>query len=175
MYTKEQLADLILHDAEVFNEYRRGVTEEIDLSESDFSNATLSEVDFTGCDLTGSSFADTNLSLVNFTDTNLESVDFTRANIVECDFSGALLNGTNFNFAVANYCNFSDADMAGCVLTEADLSDSDLGGCDNLTACRFDETTVWPSQDSLPEDFDTTCSKDLSSLSDEDDNISEDY
>ena len=69
----------------------------------------------------------------------------------------------------------SDADMAGCVLTEADLSDSDLGGCDNLTACRFDETTVWPSQDYLPEDFDTTCSKDLSSLSDEDDNISEDY
>jgi len=175
MYSKDQLCEMILHDSEKFNQYRAKAGGEIDLTEIDFSNATVENIDFTGCDLAGTNFADTTLSLVNFTDTNLESADFTRANVVECDFSGSLLNGTNFNFAILNYCNFNEADMVGCVLTEADLTDSDLSACENLTACRFDDTTIWPDNDMLPEDFDTTSTKDLSSLDDEDDVVQEDY
>ena len=95
MYTKDQLAEMILHDYEAFNSYRSKSDEEIDLTEMDFANSTLENIDFTNCDLSGSTFADTTLSLINFTDANLESVDFTRSNVVECDFSGSLLNGTN--------------------------------------------------------------------------------
>ncbi len=175
MYTKDQLSEMILHDYETFNTFRAKSDEEIDLTEIDFSNATIEKVDFTNCDLSGSSFADTTLSLLNFTDANLESVDFTRANVVECDFSGSLLNGTNFNFSILNYCNFTDADMVGCVLTEADLTDSDLSACENLTACRFDETTIWPDIDMLPEDFDTTSTHDLSALRDDDEPQREEY
>ena len=86
MYSKEQLSEMILHDYEKFNSYRAKSDDEIDLTEMDFSNATIENVDFTNCDLSGTTFADTTLSLINFTDANLESVDFTRANIVECDF-----------------------------------------------------------------------------------------
>ena len=175
MYSKDQLSEMILHDYESFNSFRAKSDEEIDLTEMDFSNATLENIDFTNCDLSGSTFADTTLSLVNFTDANLESVDFTRANVVECDFSGALLNGTNFNFAILNYCNFTDADMVGCVLTEADLTDSDLTACENLTASRFDDTTIWPDNDMLPEEFDTSSTRDLSALQDEEDSVNEDY
>ena len=40
---------------------------------------------------------------------------------------------------------------------------------ENLSACRFDEETVWPDNEYLPEDFDSKYSSDLSSLQDEDD------
>ncbi len=59
--------------------------------------------------------------------------------------------------------------MAGGVFLESDLTNSDFAGAFNLNACRFDEETVWPDLDMLPEDFDPTYSDDLSSLKDEDD------
>ena len=175
MYSKEQLIDLILHNPEKFNTTVDKSDDEIDLTESDFSNASLENINFSRCDLAGSTYSDTTLSLITFVDANLESVDFVRANIVECDFSGALLNGTNFSSAVVNYCNFSDSDMVGCVFTETDLTDSDLSASENLSACRFDEETIWPGNDLLPEDFDTTCHKDLSALDDEEAPYESDY
>ena len=44
-----------------------------------------------------------------------------------------------------------------------------------MDAVRFDESTIWPETDMLPEDFDTTYTKDLSSLEDDDEGGSEDY
>lgn len=175
MYSKDQLAEMILHDYESFNSFRKKSDDEIDLTEMDFSNATIENVDFTNCDLSGSNFADTTLSLVNFTDANLESVTFVNSNIVECDFTGSLLNGTNFNYATINYCNFTDADMVGCNLTEADLTDSDLSGCENLMASRFDDTTIWPDVYALPEGFDSTSTRDLSALEDDEEPIDDSY
>ena len=175
MYTKDQLSDMILHDVDAFNSFRAKSDEEVDLTELDFSNATLESVDFTNCDLSGSTFADTTLSLVNFTDANLESVDFTRANVVECSFSESVLNGTDFSYSKVDYCNFSDADLAGAIFQGADLTNSDLSMAENLSACRFDEETVWPDNEYLPEDFDSKYSSDLSSLQDEDDYRQSDY
>ena len=59
--------------------------------------------------------------------------------------------------------------MAGTVLQESDLTDSDLSTSYNLNACRFDDGTIWPDDDMLPEDFDGLYSSDLSSLKDDDD------
>ena len=70
---------------------------------------------------------------------------------------------------------FNDADMAGCVFEESDLSNSDFSASLNMGACRFDDETVWPDNDMLPEDFDSTYSDDLSSLKDDDDSIPSDY
>ena len=70
--------------------------------------------------------------------------------------------------------NFSDADMAGANFSESDLSDSDFSTSENLDSCRFDESTVWPDSDKLPEDFDCTYNYDLSSLREEDDNTNND-
>ena len=70
---------------------------------------------------------------------------------------------------------FLDADMAGANFSEADLSDSDLSTSENLDSCRFDESTIWPDLDKLPEDFDSTYNYDLSTLRDDEENGNEDY
>ncbi len=54
-------------------------------------------------------------------------------------------------------------------MLETTFDSTDLSSTVNLQASRFDETTIWPDDEYLPEDFDTTASKDLSSLQDEDD------
>ncbi|MBR1753867.1 pentapeptide repeat-containing protein [bacterium] len=175
-YSKEELFDLIINSPEKFNEWKKTQTEEVDLSELDFSSQTLENVDLENADLNGSSFADCHLTEINFKNTDSTSVDFTRAVLVECDFSDSLLTGADFSYASANYCNFSEADVAGLVFQETNLENSDLSSSINLNACRFDEDTVWPDQDLLPEDFDGKYSDDLSSLKDNDDeNQVEDY
>lgn len=175
-YTKEELFDLITNSPEEFNEWKKNQEEEIDLSEVDFSSLTLEKIDFENVDLNGSSFADSHLTEVNFKNTDSNSVDFTRAVLIECDFSDSLLTGADFSYSQANYCNFSETDMAGVIFQESNLENSDLSEAINLNACRFDEDTIWPEQDQLPENFDGKYSEDLSSLKDnEDDSSNSDY
>lgn len=173
-YTKEELHELIKKSPQKFNDWKKS-QEDIDLSEMDFSYLTLSDIDFSGIDLNSSSFADSHLSSINFSGADLTSVEFTRATIFESDFTEALLTGSDYSYATINYCNFTDADMAGGVFLESDLSNSDFSGAYNLSACRFDEETIWPEPEMLPEDFDTTYNDDLSALKDEEEEGSEDY
>lgn len=173
-YTKEELYELIKKSPQEFNDWKVA-QEKIDLSEMDFSYLTLSDVDFSDVDLNGSSFADSHLTSVKFISADLTAAEFTRATVLESDFSEALSTGADYSYAKVNYCNFTDADMAGCIFQESDLTNSDFAGSYNLTACRFDEETVWPEQEMLPEDFDATYNDDLSSLKDEDDSSVGDY
>lgn len=173
-YTKEELYNLIKKSPQEFNDWK-STQDEVDLSETNFSYSNLSDVDFSGVDLNSSSFADSHLTSVNFNNADLTSVEFTRATIEECDFTEALLTGVDYSYAKVNYCNFTDADMAGGIFQESDLSNSDFAGSYNLNACRFDEETIWPEIDMLPEDFDSTYSADLSLLKDDEDEDSESY
>lgn len=175
MLSKEELINLISTDVEAFNAEIKKTKGGIDLSETDFSNIELEGVEFFNVDLTSSSFADSHLTEVKFDACDLTSVDFTRANIVECSFSESVLNGTDFSYSKVDYCNFSDADLAGAIFQGADLTDSDLSMSENLSACRFDEETIWPDNEYLPEDFDSKYSSDLSSLQDDDDYQQSDY
>ena len=169
MLSKEELVNLLLKDVEEFNKVISG--QAVDLSETDFSGITLEGVVFVNVDLTSSSFSDSHLVDVKFLGCDMTSVDFNRANLAECLFNESLLNGTDFSYAIVDYCNFSDADLAGAILREADFSNSDFTSCENLSASRFDDTTIWPDNEYLPEDFDSSYSDDLSSLKDDD----EDY
>jgi len=171
MYSKEELSELIIKNPDEFNNYRKTIGQGIDLTELDFSNLTLEGIDFSNSELAGTSFVDTHLSNVSFVSSDLNATDFTRANIVECDFTEGVLNGTDFSYATVNYCNFTDADMAGCIVKEADLSDSDFTASLNLPATRADETTIWPDNDLLPDDFDTNYAKEDSE--EEDSSISD--
>jgi uncharacterized protein YjbI with pentapeptide repeats len=175
MLTKEELAELLTENVETFNEEIKNVKGGADLSETDFSNINVEGAVFYNADLTSSSFADSRLTNVTFDGCDLTSVDFTRANLVECSFTESVLNGTDFSYASVEYGNFSDADMAGAIFQSADLTNSDFTTSENLSACRFDEDTVWPDNEYLPEDFDTSYSSDLSSLRDEDDYEQSDY
>lgn len=173
MLSKEEIANLLTSDVEEFNKAIKG--QAVDLTETDFSGISVEGAIFDNVDLTSSSFADAQLTEVRFAGCDLTSVDFTRSNLVECAFNESLLNGTDFSYATVDYCNFADADLAGAIFNEADLSNSDFSSSENLSASRFDDTTVWPDSDNLPEDFDSTYSDDLSSLKDDDDYEQSDY
>lgn len=173
MLSKEELVNLLINDTEAFNtEIKNGIA---DLSETDFSGLTLEGAIFDNADLTSSSFADSQLTDVKFLGCDLTSVDFTRSTLTECLFNESVLNGTDFSYAKVDYCNFSDADLAGAIVREADLTNSDFSASENLNASRFDDTTIWPDNEYLPEDFDSSYSDDLSSLKDDDDYEPSDY
>jgi uncharacterized protein YjbI with pentapeptide repeats len=174
-YTKDELYNLIKQNPEEFNKWKSEQAS-VDLSELDFSSVTLNDIDFSDVDLNGSSFADAHLTAIKFVGSDLTAVEFTRATVLESDFSEAVLTGVDYSYAVINYCNFTDADVAGGVFQETNMENSDLAGVYNLNACRFDAETVWPDLIMLPEDFDSTCSDDLSLLRDDDDDTSiQDY
>lgn len=173
MLSKEELADLLINDTDSFNEEIKG--QDVDLSETDFSNKVIEGAVFNNIDLNSSSFADSQLTDVKFAGCDLTSVDFTRAKLIECNFSESILNGADFSYATVNYCGFPDADMAGAIVREADLSNSDFTMSENLNASRFDDTTIWPDSEYLPSDFDSSYSDDLSSLKDDEDYEPSDY
>ena len=173
MDSKEELVDLLINDTEAFNEAVKG--NYVDLSETDFSNIVLEGAIFDNVDLTSSSFAEAQMTDVKFVACDLTSVDFTRTKLIECAFNESTLNGADFSYSTVQYCGFPDADLAGTIFMEADLSNSDFTMSENLNASRFDDTTIWPDSEYLPEDFDSTYSDDLSSLKDEDDFEPSDY
>jgi uncharacterized protein YjbI with pentapeptide repeats len=102
---------------------------EWDLSDMDFTNATLqrarfddtnklSEVDFSGADLADTSFTGCDLTKVNFTNVNAPNVNFSGSNLSGIDFSESTLHGAIFD-SLANEetrlddVNFSGADLEG--------------------------------------------------------------
>ncbi len=167
MLSKEDLANLLISDVNAFNCEVDG--KPIDLSEMDFSSATIEGAVLDNVDLTSSSFADSHLIDVKFLGCDLTSVDFNRANLAECAFNESILNGTDFSYAKVDYCNFADADLAGAIMLDADFTNSDFSASENLNASRFDDSTIWPDNEYLPEDFDSSYADDLSSLKDDDD------
>ncbi len=169
MKTKDELITLLVENVEEFNNYVEENNNGIDLTEVDLSNITVTDAVFHNIDLSSTTFSDSHFTNVKFENCDLSSADFTRSNLEECSFNNSILNGTDFSYAVISYCNFNEADMAGAVLQESDLTDSDLSTSYNLNACRFDDGTIWPDDDMLPEDFDGLYSSDLSSLKDDDD------
>lgn len=173
-YTKEELYNLIKKSPQAFNEWK-ATQDEVDLSETNFTYLTLSDVDFSGVDLNSSSFADSHLTSINFSNADLTSVEFTRATVLESDFTDALMTGVDYSYATITFSNFTDADMAGGIFQETDLTNSDFAGSYNLNACRFDEETIWPEPDMLPEDFDSTYTADLSLLKDDEEELSQEY
>lgn len=175
MLSKEELIDLLNNDVDTFNKEIKASNGSVDFSETDFSGMNISGAEFFNLDLTSSSFADGNLTEVKFEGCDLTSVDFTRANIVESSFIESVLNGTDFSYSTVDYGNFSDSDLAGAIFQGADLTNSDFSASENLNACRFDEETIWPDNEYLPEDFDCKYSSDLSSLQDDDDYEHSDY
>ena len=169
MKTKDEIYNLIINDTAAYNEYKAEQSDDLELTELDFSGKDLYDVDFINAELVDSSFFEATLTKCSFTNCDLTSVDFSRAQLIECDFSDALLSGTNLSYASLDYCNFTEADLGGAVLLETAFESTDLSSAINLQASRFDETTVWPDDEYLPEDFDATAARDLSSLQDEED------
>ena len=175
MKTKDELVDLIVNSPEEFNEFVQDNSDGIDLSEVDFMNIEIKDINFTNIDFTSSSFSDSHLLNVKFIDCDLTSTDFARANVTECEFLNTVMNGADFSYSVVDYCNFNESDLAGAIFQETDLTNSDLTTSYNLNACRFDDGTIWPDNEYLPDDFEGMYSSDLSSLKEDEDETVSDY
>ncbi|MDO5437340.1 MAG: pentapeptide repeat-containing protein [bacterium] len=173
--SKDKWIHLILNNKGEYETHKSEAAGVIDLSEVELLSYEISDVNLNNIDFTGSTFAETQFTNVNFSDSDFTSCDFTRCRFVECDFTNTVLYGADFSYAEVHYCNFQDADMAGAILNEANLEESDLVLSENLSACRFDEGTIWPDSDKLPEDFDSSYSYDLSSLKDDEEEQNSDY
>lgn len=59
--------------------------------------------------------------------------------------------------------------------SETNLTSSDLTSSYNLHASRYDDETIWPDDEFLPQDFDVTSHNDLSALQDEEEVSIRDY
>lgn len=173
--SKDKWLDLLLNDKDGFEMHKSGATDVVDMSEIELASYEISDVSLDNMDFTGSSFAETQFTNVNFADSDFTSCDFTHCRFIECDFSNTVLYGADFSYSEVHYCNFQDADMAGAIMNEANLEDSDFALSQNLSACRFDDGTMWPDSDKLPEDFDSSYSYDLSSLKDDEEEQNSDY
>lgn len=167
MTTKDEAVKMILSN-------NKNLQDEInkfeDLSEIEIIAQEINDITFEDIDFSGSVFAESALTNVHFSNCDLTGIDFTRTTLTECEFSHCTLSNADFSYSTINFCSFSESDMAGAIFNEADLTDSDLSLSENLNACRFDDGTIWPDSDKLPEDFDATYNDDLSSLKDEEDN-----
>lgn len=167
---KEKLIKLIKSgDIDGANEILKGSSDIINFSETDLSGFDLSGLELVNIDFTGCDFSESTINCSNFSESDLSTANFSRSEILTTNFSNTVLNGTIFIGAKLNNCNFNDADLSGADFSEADLSDSDFSVAQNLSMCIFDNYTIWPDDENLPEEFDSSYHADLSSLSDGDD------
>lgn len=174
---KEDLLQLLKNGSiNEFNENRSyDESELLDLTELDLRGCEIKRANLSYCDLTGSDLSDMYLKSIKFDGSDLTSVDFTGSTLKSCFFSSSVLNGVKFKNTELMQCEFEEADFSGADLSSSDVSSCDLSATENLTECIFDESTVWPADDMLPEDFETTYQHDLSSLRDEEDDFATNY
>ncbi|MFM1722111.1 pentapeptide repeat-containing protein [Rhodococcus sp. PAM 2766] len=113
---------------------------EADLIEADLTSADLTGANLTGANLTGGA----DLFGANLTGANLAYADLTGA-----DLTGAILTGAILTSAILTGTNLTHADLTGADLTYADLTDAHLSDAHladaTLKACRYSDTTFWPS------------------------------
>lgn len=166
---KDDLFQLLRNSSiEEFNKERPfDESKSIDLTELDFRGCELKDANLSNCDLTGSDFSAMYLKNVKFDGSDLTSSDFTGSTVKNCSFSNSILNGVKFNNIITEKCEFEEADFSGADLSSAELSSSDLSTTLNLIECIFDDSTIWPDEDMLPDKFETGYQSDLSSLIDD--------
>ena len=169
---RENLIQLLLkEDVKSFNALReKETTTKIDLSETDLEGLTLNNANFSEFELNGVNFADSSLENAIFTNTNLTTTNFTGADLKYCNFNNANLSGAYLTNTDATEADFTDANFNGTDLRETNFTNAELSASVNLSQAKFDNLTIWPENQNLPEDFDSSCSN-LSNNNDEDENV----
>ena len=165
---KEELLKLLRAGLfEKFNESRFYGDELLDLTELDLKESAINSVNLDKTDLSGSDLSETELNEVNFSGSDLSTVIFSHATITDCGFSDTVLEGSIFSNASLINCDFTAAEFNGANICGADLTGSDLSLCENLMHTAYNKNTVWPSDESLPDDFDPEYDSSFAELEDE--------
>ena len=175
MVNKESLLKLIQDgNVEEFTSIISKSSGLIDLTESDFTGLTIDGFLFNNVDLSGSDFSVCEITQTKFIDSNLTAAAFLKSNINYTEFINSDLSGVKFNGSTVLECDFAESDLSGTYFIAADLTKSDFSLSQNIDLCIFDDDTVWPDPEFLPDDFDSTYSNDLSHLRDDDDGYASD-
>lgn len=103
-----------------------------DLSDTDFSKASLVDVIFSDANLEGANFTGADLA-----DASMHEATVTNATLTGADLRGAYLNETNFTGANLSSAKLMGADLSESNLTNANLRNADLTYAD-LTGAHLD-------------------------------------
>ncbi|MBK7977511.1 MAG: pentapeptide repeat-containing protein [Deltaproteobacteria bacterium] len=110
---------------------------QVDLRNTDFSEARLEHADFSRSHLEASDFTGAALAGANFQEAYLDDAHFMNADLVGANFLAADLRRTNFTGAVLRTVHFEEASMEGVVLVGARLDGAVLTGA-NLAGARLE-------------------------------------
>ena len=114
------------------------------LSWADLSAADLREADLRWANLTRAS-----LSRADLRWANLREADLTRADLTRADLREASLDGANLSWADLREADLREADLRGADLSRAYLTRANLRWAD------WDESTIWPTGFTPPENIPT--------------------
>jgi uncharacterized protein YjbI with pentapeptide repeats len=121
------LREMLLQGAEVWNEWRRDNTQDIDLRGNNLRNANLSGADLSGVDLSSLPLPSAYVSDGDKPRTfNVNGRDYTLGINLAADLRGANLRGASLRRASLDSAILSNADLSYADLSYADLSKSDL-------------------------------------------------
>ncbi len=98
----------------------------LDLSEVDFTGATIINVDFSGADLSGTDFSGMTLHNVNFTNTNLSNSNLSNQDLSNTEFRGTILKNANLSGTNLSNVYFEGVDLTNANLVLADLTNSKI-------------------------------------------------
>lgn len=143
------LENVILKNAELNFAYLHSAN----LKNSDLSNLTVGRADMTETDLSDSKMDSTDLTNTILYGANLSRIKghhliLEGAKVREVNFSGADLTNANLSNVDLNGVNFEKATLIG-----TDFTGSNLSNAIHLNTTKFDETTIWPESQSLPDNF----------------------
>ena len=115
--TKTELVALLLEGVDLWNSWREGHGDVVNLTNANLTNANLTDAiltraNLTDANLTNANLTDADLTRANLTDANLTYADLTRANLTRADLTDVHLTDANL----------TDADLTDANLTRANLS-----------------------------------------------------
>ena len=132
----QEHVDILKQGVEVWNKWRKEhLSEQLDLSDTDFSYAllggvNLSGVNLSGADLSGATLRFADLSHTNLYHTSLRLANLNGANLIDANLRLANLNDANLNGASLRLANLNGANLNGASLLQTNLTHADLSGTD---------------------------------------------
>ncbi|MEW5819000.1 MAG: pentapeptide repeat-containing protein [Cyanobacteriota bacterium] len=146
---RANLENVILKDAELnFAYLHSAILKNSNLSDLTVGRADMTETDLSNSIISGADLNNTILYGANMTSVIAHNLILEGAKVREVNFANADLTNANLSNLDLNGVNFKKA-----ILNGTDFTSSNLSNALNLDTCTYNETTLWPENSNLPENF----------------------
>ncbi len=113
-------------DPESFNRARAASDEAPSLEGETFKDMRVAGFVFDEVDLSNTEWTNCMLEKVQFANANLEGAYFDHTVLTDCDFNGGAFDGASFDAAIFLRTRFADVDLSGTELEGCEFTDSQL-------------------------------------------------